>query len=158
MPLTPVTNIVVAGLGGQGVLLASDILAQAAFRAGRDVKKAEVHGMSQRGGSVSSDIRFGEQVLSPMVPLGEADFLLVLASDQVEINRHRLRAEGVLIEPITAAIELPDSKCLNIALLGFLSQRLDLPQECWEQALRAQLPAKIFAMNQQAFALGRRAG
>ena len=60
MPTTmKVTNVVLAGLGGQGVLKASDILADAALRAGLDVKKAEVHGMSQRGGSVTSDVRFG---------------------------------------------------------------------------------------------------
>jgi indolepyruvate ferredoxin oxidoreductase beta subunit len=63
-----VTNIVLGGLGGQGVLTASDILADAAFRAGFDVKKSELHGMSQRGGSVSSDVRYGPRVLSPMVP------------------------------------------------------------------------------------------
>jgi len=58
-------NVVVAGLGGQGVLKASDILADVAFSAGLDVKKSELHGMSQRGGSVSSDVRFGERVFSP---------------------------------------------------------------------------------------------
>ncbi len=73
-----VTNVILAGLGGQGVIKASDILADAAFRAGLDVKKAEIHGMSQRGGSVTSDVRFGERVRSPMVPRGEADFLVVL--------------------------------------------------------------------------------
>ena len=56
-----VTNVVVAGLGGQGVLKASDILAQVAFEHGLDVKKSEIHGMSQRGGSVTSDVRFGRQ-------------------------------------------------------------------------------------------------
>ena len=68
----------IAGLGGQGVLKASDIVAEAAFRAGLDVKKSEVHGMSQRGGSVTSDIRFGRQVSSPMMPPGEADYLVLL--------------------------------------------------------------------------------
>src|ERR1017187_7912978 len=61
-PQTRVINIVVAGLGGQGVLKASDIIAGAAFLAGLDVKKSEVHGMSQRGGSVASDVRFGARV------------------------------------------------------------------------------------------------
>ena len=60
---TKVTNIVIAGLGGQGVLKASDIVAEVAFRAGLDVKKSEIHGMSQRGGSVTSDVRFGEHSL-----------------------------------------------------------------------------------------------
>ncbi len=63
----PVVNVIVAGLGGQGVIKASDILADAAFRAGLDVKKAEIHGMSQRGGSVTSDVRFGDAVQSPMI-------------------------------------------------------------------------------------------
>ena len=72
------------------MLLASDILADAAFLAGYEVKKSEVHGMSQRGGSVASDVRFGREVFSPMVPPGEADFLVVLAEDQVENNRPRL--------------------------------------------------------------------
>ena len=75
--------MVVAGLGGQGVLKASDIVADAAFRAGLDVKKSEIHGMSQRGGSVSSDVRFGGEVLSPMVPPGEADFLVLLDAGQI---------------------------------------------------------------------------
>ena len=61
------TNVVIAGLGGQGVIKASDILADVARRAGLDVKKSEVHGMSQRGGGVRSDVRFGAAVLSPMV-------------------------------------------------------------------------------------------
>ena len=84
-------NVVVAGLGGQGVLKASDILADAALRAGFDVKKSEIKGMSQRGGSVTSDVRFGQIVLSPMVPPGEADYLLVLEPTQVDPHKHYLK-------------------------------------------------------------------
>jgi indolepyruvate ferredoxin oxidoreductase beta subunit len=69
-------NLLFVGVGGQGVLLASDIMAEVAFRAGFDVKKSEVHGMSQRGGSVFSHLRFGERVYSPLIPQGEADFLI----------------------------------------------------------------------------------
>jgi indolepyruvate ferredoxin oxidoreductase beta subunit len=65
-----VTNIVIAGLGGQGVRTASDIVADVALHAGFDVKKSELHGMSQRGGSIASDVRFGHEVFSPMVPAG----------------------------------------------------------------------------------------
>ena len=72
--MSKVTNVVVAGLGGQGVLKASDIVADAAFRAGLDVKKSELHGMSQRGGSVSSDVRFGGEVLQPHGPFGGGGF------------------------------------------------------------------------------------
>ena len=84
-------NVIIAGLGGQGVIKASDVLSEAAFRSGYDVKKSEIHGMSQRGGSVSSDVRFGHRVLSPMIPPRDADFLLVLAADQVDVNRGQLR-------------------------------------------------------------------
>ncbi len=69
-------SLLFVGVGGQGVLLASDIMAEVAFRAGFDVKKSEVHGMSQRGGSVFSHVRFGERVYSPLTPRGEADFLI----------------------------------------------------------------------------------
>ena len=63
-----VTNIRIAGLGGMGVLKASLVLSELLFECGYDVKKAEVHGMSQRGGSISSDVRFGKKVISPMIP------------------------------------------------------------------------------------------
>ncbi|MGO9246766.1 MAG: 2-oxoacid:acceptor oxidoreductase family protein, partial [Verrucomicrobiia bacterium] len=56
-----VTNVIIAGLGGQGVLKAAGIVADVAFRSGLDVKQSELHGMSQRGGSVSSDVRFGRE-------------------------------------------------------------------------------------------------
>jgi indolepyruvate ferredoxin oxidoreductase beta subunit len=152
------TNVVVAGLGGQGVLKASDILADVAFAAGLDVKKSEVHGMSQRGGSVSSDVRFGERVFSPMVPEGEADFLLVIASDQVEVNCAALAAGGILIEP--AQIDesaLPNKKSINVALLGVLSRHLPFSVEAWSAALQRNLPEKLMEANRQAFELGRQA-
>lgn len=70
------TNILICGVGGQGILVASDLLAQVAFKEGFDVKKSEVHGMAQRGGSVVSHFRFGEKVYSPLIPEGAAHFLL----------------------------------------------------------------------------------
>jgi indolepyruvate ferredoxin oxidoreductase, beta subunit len=152
-----VTNVVIAGLGGQGVVKASDILADAAFRAGLDVKKAEVHGMSQRGGSVATDVRFGPRVLSPMVPAGEADYLVVLAPDQVENNLPVLRPGGVLIRPeMVNESELPGKRSLNIALMGLLSRHLDLREEHWQAALKAALPEKGMEANVKAFEMGRR--
>lgn len=71
-----VTNILIAGVGGQGVLLVSEILSEACLRAGCDVKKSEVHGMAQRGGSVTSHVRFGKQVHSPLIEKGQADVLV----------------------------------------------------------------------------------
>ncbi|HEX8908002.1 MAG TPA: indolepyruvate oxidoreductase subunit beta [Anaeromyxobacteraceae bacterium] len=153
-----VTNVVLAGLGGQGVIKASDILADAAVRAGLDVKKAEVHGMSQRGGSVTSDVRFGERVLSPMVPRGEADFLLVLAPSEVEVARPLLARDGVLLGPdLVPEVKLPNRKSLNVALLGALSHHLAFPPGVLLAAVKAALPERLHALNVQAFELGRAA-
>jgi indolepyruvate ferredoxin oxidoreductase, beta subunit len=153
-----VTNVVLAGLGGQGVIKASDILADAALRAGLDVKKSEIHGMSQRGGSVTSDVRFGSRVLSPMVPAGEADFLVVLAPSEVEVARPLLRPGGVILAPdLIPDAELPNKRSLNVALLGALSHYLDLPVEAVLEAVRAALPEKLHAVNERAFETGRRA-
>jgi indolepyruvate ferredoxin oxidoreductase beta subunit len=154
-----VTNIVIAGLGGQGVIKASDMLAHAAFLAGHDVKKAEVHGMSQRGGSVTSDVRFGSGVLSPMVPPGEADVLVVLEESQVEPARHHLRAGGTLLSASRlAGVELPTAKALNVAMLGVLSAFLDIPEETWRDSVKHCLPEKLHEANMTAFTLGRERG
>ena len=71
-----VTNILLSGVGGQGAILASNILAQVFVEAGYDVKKSEVHGMAQRGGDVTTHFRFGKKVYSPLIKYGDVDFLL----------------------------------------------------------------------------------
>ena len=73
-----VMSVVFAGVGGQGVILAARLLSAAALRAGLDVKSSEVHGMAQRGGSVTAQVRFGRKVFSPLVPAGGADYLAAL--------------------------------------------------------------------------------
>ena len=70
-----ITNILLTGVGGQGILLAARIIASAARSAGFDVTTNEIHGMAQRGGSVTAQIRFGEEVLSPLILEGTADAL-----------------------------------------------------------------------------------
>ncbi|HWR17498.1 MAG TPA: indolepyruvate oxidoreductase subunit beta [Terriglobales bacterium] len=151
-----VTNIVVAGLGGQGVLKASDIIADVAFAAGLDVKKSEVHGMSQRGGSVASDVRFGEKVFSPMVPEGEADFLIVISEDQVPVNQHMLKKSGLVIDPTKIDVnQLRNKKSVNVALIGMLSRHLQFPEDAWVVALKKNLPEPLIEANLQAFNLGR---
>jgi indolepyruvate ferredoxin oxidoreductase beta subunit len=152
-------NISIAGLGGQGIVKASDILADAAFRAGRDIKKAEVHGMSQRGGSVNTDIRFGPRILSPMIPDGEVDILVVMEATQVANNRQRLHPDGVLLTTeVLADIASAGGKSANVAMLGVLSARLDLPESVWQAAICAALPEPTHAANLAAFAAGRAAG
>jgi len=151
-----VTSVVFSGIGGQGVIRASDILAEAAFLAGHDVKKSDVRGMSQRGGSVTSDVRFGDEVLSPMAPRGEVDFVVMLAPDAVASKGLMLRSDGVLVHPeLLGNRELPHPKSLNVALLGVLSVHLDIGEEHWLAAVRSNLPERTHEANVQAFHLGR---
>jgi indolepyruvate ferredoxin oxidoreductase beta subunit len=90
-------NFLLAGVGGQGTLLASNALAHIGVRAGYDVKKAEVHGMAQRGGSVSSHMRWGEEIHSPLIGRGEVDYLVVF--EKLEALRYvgMLRPGGTAI-------------------------------------------------------------
>jgi indolepyruvate ferredoxin oxidoreductase beta subunit len=81
-----VTNILLAGVGGQGILLASEVLSEVLMQAGYDVKKNEIHGMSQRGGSVISHVRFGARVFSSIIPAGEGDILV--GFEQLETYRY----------------------------------------------------------------------
>jgi indolepyruvate ferredoxin oxidoreductase, beta subunit len=75
---TAIHNVLMVGVGGQGIVLASDILCQAALNAGYDAKKSEIHGMSQRGGSIFSFVRFGEKIHSPVISENGADILVSL--------------------------------------------------------------------------------
>ncbi len=90
-------NFTLVGVGGQGTILASDVLAELGLKLGYDVKKAEVHGMSQRGGSVISHLRWGPAVYSPIIPRGEADMLI--AFEKLEAARfiHYLRPGGMVL-------------------------------------------------------------
>ncbi|HIR57319.1 MAG TPA: indolepyruvate oxidoreductase subunit beta [Candidatus Gallacutalibacter pullicola] len=83
--MSKVTSILIVGVGGQGTLLASRLLGGAMMDQGYDVKVSEVHGMSQRGGSVETYVRYGDKVYSPLISLGEADILL--AFEQLEAAR-----------------------------------------------------------------------
>jgi indolepyruvate ferredoxin oxidoreductase beta subunit len=127
-----IVSVVLAGVGGQGILLASEIIAQAAMNAGFDVKTNEVHGMAQRGGSVIGQIRYGKEVHSPLVAKGTAQVLCSL--EQAEALRYAdYLAAGALavvnaqqITPVTVsmgAAKYPD----NV-----------------EQKLRDQFPRLIF--------------
>jgi indolepyruvate ferredoxin oxidoreductase beta subunit len=91
------TNVLVAGVGGQGVILASDIMSEVFMEAGYDVKKSEIHGMAMRGGIVTSHFRFGKKVYSPLIKEGEVDILF--AFEQLEGLRwiNHLRSQGKII-------------------------------------------------------------
>lgn len=155
--MSKVTNIIFAGLGGQGVLKASDILAEILFELNYDVKKSEVHGMSQRGGSVASEVRYGDVVYSPIIPHGEADFLIILEPTQVDVNISKLKKGGVLITPNDVPLDkLTNAKAANTLFLGALSKYMtDIPAEKFIEVVKKFLPEKVHAVNVEAFELGR---
>jgi len=95
--MTKTTNILIVGVGGQGTLLTSRIVAQVAVQMGYDVKVSEIHGMAQRGGSVVTQVRYGEKVYSPIIKMGDAD--IILAFEKIEAARwlDYLKPEGMVI-------------------------------------------------------------
>lgn len=119
---TPAFDLVIVGVGGQGTLLTSRILGQLALQEGCDVKVSEVHGMSQRGGSVITYVRVGQDVHSPIVAQGEADYLLSFELLEAARAAAYLKADGVAIvntqriwpmPVITGAAEYPqDPLCV----------------------------------------------
>ena len=90
-------NIVIGGVGGQGILKMSDILCETALIEGYDVKKSEVHGMAQRGGSVTSHVKFGEEVYSPLVEPGTANIVITLELLEALRYSHFTSHNGILI-------------------------------------------------------------
>ena len=95
--MTATSNILVVGIGGQGVMTATEILAEAAIALGHDAKKTEVAGMAQRGGVVSSHLRFGPRVLSPQIAPGEADVLLAFEAAEGLRWQHMLRPGAIAL-------------------------------------------------------------
>jgi indolepyruvate ferredoxin oxidoreductase, beta subunit len=185
-----ITTVALAGVGGQGILLAAAVLAETAAAEGLDVKASEVKGMAQRGGSVRSTVRFGAQVWSPVSP--HAD--VVIATEELEGYRALetlvpggtlvyastthllpgsvLRGEEeypsdlaayaaerevriVAVDAEALAREAGSARAVNIALLGAASTVLPLSEDAWRRGLTAAVPARILAVNERAFALGR---
>lgn len=120
-------NIMIVGVGGQGTLLASKMLGYVLLKQGYDVKVSEVHGMSQRGGSVVTYVRYGEKVYSPVIDKGEAD--VIISFEQLEAARwvEFLKKDGVIItntqkmEPmpvITGAAEYPEGLIEQLTAAG----------------------------------------
>lgn len=189
-------NVSLVGVGGQGIILTADILAKTAALAGLDVKKSEIHGMAQRGGSVSSQVRFGASVASPVIQEGTTDILV--SFDKLEAARSaHLLAPGatalvndLYLTPVTVSsgqqrdvadldarvaaipgLRLVDAmkiategagnaRTMNMVIAGALSTLCPFPEELWLKAMAGMLSgpkAKLLAVNEKAFALGREA-
>lgn len=145
-----VRNVVFVGRGGQGLMLASLILTEALVTLGYAVKRSATVGLAQRGGSVRSDLRFGPEVQSPIVPPGHADFVILTDPSRT------LHERGRVLTPEALG---PDAeklgRAVNVALLGQLSGLLDLPESAFLPHLRAHLRPADLEPNLAAFALGR---
>ena len=102
-----VTTVMLAGVGGQGTILAGDVLAKVAVAEGHDVKLSEVHGMAQRGGSVDTVVRFGDAVFSPVVDHGVADHLIAFETIEAARCLPFLRPDGRLVVNRRVVAPLP---------------------------------------------------
>ncbi len=102
-----IKSVMICGVGGQGILLASDLLSQTMLETGMDVKKSEVHGMSQRGGTVVSSIRYGEKVFSPLIGKGDVDILLAFEKLEGLRQLEFLKENGIVIINDFAIVPLP---------------------------------------------------
>ena len=146
-------NVTFGGIGGQGIIKASELLGWAAMYDGFPVKKSEVHGMSQRGGSVESHVRFGKEVYSPLLSFGQADFLLCFDEDEHTRLLHFLKKDGVdlfdYLEKAKAMLDTP--KMLNTALMGALSAYLPIKDASWDKAFETVFSDKIRHSNRQIF-------
>ncbi|MFO1019614.1 MAG: 2-oxoacid:acceptor oxidoreductase family protein [Planctomycetales bacterium] len=182
IPLT----IQIVGLGGQGVVLAGDILAEAALLADFNVKKSEIHGLSRRYGSVSCQVRIGDQLHSPLCGHGNVDLLLAfegyeglkhlpfLAEQGTGLFNRLWRKPNVHSATADQPPEMqPDprltwfdgtdvtlrAKCLkslNFFMLGVISTRLAIPEDIWEETMLTLTKAATQGANWQMFKAGRR--
>lgn len=153
-------NITFGGTGGQGILKAAEICGWAAMLAGFNVKKSEVHGMAQRGGSVESHVRFGKKVFSPIISRGGADVLLCFHPEEHDRLKAFLKADGKdlmeYLEKANKAVENP--RHLNVFLVGVLSAFLPIKTDSWLQAIESVFKKKYVEENKGVFLKGREMG
>ena len=182
-------SILLVGVGGQGTILASKLLTMGLMESGYDVKMSEIHGMSQRGGSVSSQVRYGKEVHSPVIEIGGADILVsfekmealrwlnylkpegkIIVNDyrmdsmpvltgkaeykEKEIEAELERLDATLLNAADKAVELGNSKVMNIILLGALVKSMSLEDINWEKIIRDNVKEKFVDINIKAFKEG----
>ena len=159
------TDIILAGVGGQGILSVATIIGHAALENKLYLKQAETHGMSQRGGDVQSHLRISKQTIaSDLVPIGSAD--LVLSSEPMEALRYLpfLAPNGYIITILLDAEQLAkdagNARAANVVMLGAAAPLLILPFESLENGIRAIFQAKghdVVEMNLKALKAGHEA-
>ena len=135
-------NILLVGVGGQGTILASKILTIGLMEAGYDVKMSEIHGMSQRGGSVSSQVRYGEEVASPVIEKGMADLVVSFEKMEALRNLDYLKPDGMMVVNTE-----------EIASMSVISGDEEYPQDVAEE-ISAHVQAKFIDATKMARELG----
>ena len=167
-----VKNILLCGVGGQGTILASKILSTALVNGGYDVKMSEIHGMSQRGGSVVTQVRYGKKVYSPIIGKGSANILVsfelmealryledLSPAGHVVVNNYCMdtatTAAGKEAYPEGIVTKnLGNEKCMNVVLLGALVRMMHLEMLDWNTAMQENVKPAFLDLNQKAFKAG----
>ena len=179
--MSDVKNILLVGVGGQGTILASKILTSGLMEAGYDVKMSEIHGMSQRGGSVSTQVRYGKEVLSPIVGKGSADVIVAFeylkVGGKMVVNDFKINPAPVnlgkaeypddIIEDLKSkcqvtavkageiATDLGNAKAMNVVLLGALVKAIgSLDDVDWDVQIEKNVKPKFVELNKKAFKAG----
>jgi len=158
------TNILVAGVGGQGVILASDIMSEVFMEAGYDVKKSEVHGMAMRGGIVTSHFRFGKKVYSPLIKQGEVDILFAFeqleglrwvdhlgANGKIVMNDHKINPPAVNLGEMEYPKTIPEkikSKFKDFYLVKGTEIALELGDARAANVVLLGAVSKLFDVNE----------
>ena len=168
-------SIMLVGVGGQGTILASKLLTIGLMEAGYDVKMSEIHGMSQRGGSVSSQVRYSEdEVYSPVIEIGGAD--MIVSFEKIEALRYLkyLKEGGTIVannykmdsvatitgkaeykvEEVDQKLKDLNAKDMNIILLGTVIKAMNLEHIDWENIIRNNVKEKFVDINIKALKEG----
>ena len=138
-------DIIFAGVGGQGVLTASEICSQVAIAEGYSVKRSDIRGLSQRGGAVESQLRIGRDIYSPIIMPKTADFIISFDSTLTsKIRRKYLSPTGVDLSGAINGIVLDNmqKRSLNIFMLGILSVHLPFDNTTWKRVIRRTVKKK----------------
>ena len=169
-------NIIIAGIGGQGTVLASRLIAAAAMESGCFVRTAETIGMAQRGGSVTSHVRINSKDVASMIPYGSADLLIAFDATEalrasvylkkggralINLPDGRELPEGIDFDVLTVdaekiAVECGSAKALNVALIGVAAANSMLPFDCdfMRVIIEKNVPAKFAKLNLSCFDAG----
>jgi indolepyruvate ferredoxin oxidoreductase beta subunit len=186
-------KFLISGVGGQGTVLASDILSDVGIFSGYDVKKSDILGLAVRGGAVVSHVRWAEKVHTPVLEEGSADYLIgfewletlrrisyihpggtILVNDcrmdpisvssgeaeypdrEKILTILRKTAKNVVVIPgLQTALDLKESRVLNIVMMGALSGLLETDPKIWEEVIQRRVPKKFLDLNREAYRGGR---